>query len=549
MEGEPLNECQLRRLDTELDDYVGKLPLLREDPSIALAQVLHAFEDAICGLPPGDIRSEQAALNLLDGLHFAVLWCFKHCSVAKARPDLSFRSKLEGSAREILRAASQYSKAFDLMSMMWRKMGVGRTSDDGTVHISVDSRDAQLVLLAGRLTGRPMLPEAREDIKKARDSFSYDRFRSASGVRKVGKRAITYDVPSELFENVALQQRNVLKHCWELDETWDLGGYTVRHFRDFWIAVTALASIHACACSAIVKTRRRWESEISKYSGVDITVVQLILKDVTFDSTLYGEGKSKPDLFCQPFIPIADDLLVLSGWLVRLVNSEVALWHLLSIIRPNIHSVIRNKKERFWLSKLIPMIADLGLHASGPYKFEYGNQSSDLDLLAVDEVRRFAVAFQLKWLKPPEDVRDRDYNDRELRIGIDQAALALEWLQSAPAELSRRSGLDADALKTFNYNALVLSKNTLGTGGLPVGIPVVNEPLLQYTLGDPHRRNLETLYRISEERRYLPKEGTHFVWRDLSASFGGIHFVGEGFGTDLLRPWNPLTDLDVGGLN
>ncbi len=319
--------------------------------------------------------------------------------------------------------------------------------------------------------------------------------------------------------------------------------------------------IHTYACSAVgsnadvrdsvlrFKTRHRWESEISKYSGVDSTVVGLILRDFTFDPTLYGEGKSKPDLLCQPFIPITDDLLVLSSWLVRSVNSEETLWHLLSILRPNVHSVIRNNKEHFWLKELIPRMADFGLHASGPYKFEYGSQSTDLDLLVVDQARRFAVAFQLKWLKASEDVRDRDYNDRELKKGIEQAALALKWLRSAPAELGIRSGLGAGALNTFDYRALVLSKNTFGTGRLPAGLPLVNEPLLHYTLGDPHRRTLEALYRVAEERRYLPKPGVHFVWTDLTAGFGGIGFVGQGFGVNLLPPWDPLIDLDLAGLN
>ena len=560
MEREPLNERQLRQLDDDLDDGIAKLPLLREERSAALAQILYGFEDAICGLPSGDMRSQQAAINLLDGLHFAVLWCFKHCPVAETKADLSFKSKAESYAHEMLRSASQYSRAFDLMSMMWRKMGVGRR-DDGTVRVSIGHPDSQLVQIAGRLIGRTMLPEAREDIRRARESFSYDRFRSTSRVRKVGRRAITYEVPRELFDTFAVQQRSVLDHCWELEGTWNLGGYTVQQFRDFWVAVTALAWIHAYACSSIgsnaevrdsvlrVKTRHRWESEISKYSGLDTTVIGPILRDVTFDPTLYGEGKPKPDLLCQPFIPVGDDLLVLSGWLVRLVNSEAALWHLLSITRPDVHSVIRNNKERFWLRELIPKMAQWGLHATGPFRFEHCNQRSDLDLLVVDQARCFSVAFQLKWLKPPEDVRDREYNDRELRKGIEQAELALKWLRSAPSELSSSSGLSADVLKKFDYRALVLSKNTLGTGGLPVGIPVVNEQLLYYTLGNPHGRSLEALYRVAEERRYLPKLGVHFVWSDLDASFGGIHFIGEGFGAELLRHWDPLTDLDLGGLN
>jgi hypothetical protein len=561
MEGEPLSDSELRTLDGDLDSHVADQPLFREERSVALAHVLYSFEDAISALPAGEVRTEQAGVNLLDGLHFAVLWCFKYCPVSKIQPDLSFKARAAAAARAMLRAASQYSKVFDLMSIMRRNMGAGRRGEDGTIRVSIGEPEAQLVLLAGRLTGRTSLPEAREDIRKARDSFSEGRFRITAHIRKVSKHAIRYEVPTELFDAFALQQRSILRHSWDLDETWDLGGYTVRQFRDFWVAVTALAWIHSYACSASgsnaevrdsvlrVKTRHRWESEISKYSGLERTVTGTILNDVTFDPKLYGDGKPRPDLLCQPFIPIGADLLVVSSWLVRLINSEAALWHLLSIIRPDVHSVIRNKKERFWLSELIPNMTDYGLHASGPHKFTYCNQSGDLDLLAVDEARCFAVAFQLKWLKPPEDVRDRDNQDRELRRGIDQAALALKWLRSIPSNLAGRSGLSEETLRALDYSALVLSKNTLGTGYLPTGIAVINEPLVQYTLGTPHRRSLRDLYRVATERRYLPQPGVHFVWKDLTASFGGIQFVGEGFGADLMRHWDPLIDLDLSDLN
>lgn len=560
MRGEPLNESELRALDGDLDSRVAHQPLLREDRSVALAHVLYSFEDAISALPAGEVWTEQAGVNLLDGLHFAVLWCFKYCPVSEIRPDLSFKARAETAARATLRAACQYSKVFDLMSIMLRNIGAGWRGEDGTIRVSIGEPEAQLVLLAGRFTDRTSLPEAREDIRRARDSLSEDRFRIASRVRKVSRHAITYEVTTELFDSFALQQRSILRHSWDLDETWDLGGYTVRQFRDFWVAVTALAWIHSCACSASgsnaevrdsllrVKTRHRWASEISRYSGLDRTVTGTILHDVTFDPSLYGSGKPRPDLLCQPFIPIGTDLLVVSSWLVRLINSEAALWHLLSIIRPGVHSVIRNNKERFWLSELIPNMTDYGLHASGPHRFTYCNQGSDLDLLAVDEKRCFGVAFQLKWLKPPEDVRDRENQDRELRRGIDQAALALKWLRSTPADLAGRSGLSEETLRTLDYSALVLSKNTLGTGSLPTGIAVINEPLVQYTLGPPHRKSLRSLYRVAGERRYLPQPGVHFVWKDLTASFGGIQFVGEGFGADLIRHWDPLIDLDLSDL-
>lgn len=96
---------------------------------------------------------------------------------------------------------------------------------------------------------------------------------------------------------------------------------------------------------------------------------------------------------------------------------------------------------------------------------------------------------------------------------------------------------------------MVLSKNTLGSGCIhKPDIPIVNERLVHWILGDPHRRNLRTLWQVGEERRYLPKRGKHFRDEDIVAEFGGIRFLGEGLGMSLQDLWDPGEDIDLTGL-
>jgi hypothetical protein len=194
------------------------------------------------------------------------------------------------------------------------------------------------------------------------------------------------------------------------------------------------------------------------------------------------------------------------------------------------------------------MLEGYRLRAAGPIEFKHAGTQSDLDLIVVDTIGKFGVAFQLKWLKAPDNVRDREYDDRELRRGVDQASLALDWLRSGASGLSGCLGWNDKTLSTLEYGAMVLSKNTFGSASLGTDVPVVNEPLLHYVLGEPHKKSLRSLYRVASERRYLPKPDVHFVWKDEVATFGGIQFVGERVGAELLRRWDPSTDIDVSGL-
>src|SRR5260370_6780470 len=125
MEGKPLSDSELRTLDGDLDSHVADQPLHREDRSVALAHVLYSFEDAIAALPAGEVWTEQAGVNLLDGLHFPGLWCFKYCPVSQIQADLNFKAKAGGAAPARLRAGFHYAQVFALMSLMLPVIGPG----------------------------------------------------------------------------------------------------------------------------------------------------------------------------------------------------------------------------------------------------------------------------------------------------------------------------------------------------------------------------------------------------------------------------------------
>jgi hypothetical protein len=239
----------------------------------------------------------------------------------------------------------------------------------------------------------------------------------------------------------------------------------------------------------------------------------------------------------------------LSNWLVFLSNAERNIWELVSIKREHLHSVLRNQKEELWLRELFPLLKSYGLKVDGPVSFTHTGRTSDVDLLILDIGARFGLGCQLKWLTNPDPVSEVKYTDVELQKGLDQAAFTLEWLNSRPDELRQLTGLPAQELGKYEFKAMVLSKNTIGSGWVhKPDIPIINERLLHWILGAPHRKKLRSLWQIGEEHRFLPKRGKHFLDEDVPVEFGDVRFLGKGLGMTWQAPWDPVADIDLTGL-
>jgi hypothetical protein len=235
-----------------------------------------------------------------------------------------------------------------------------------------------------------------------------------------------------------------------------------------------------------------------------------------------------------------------SSYLVILSNCERNTWDLLSLLRPALHSDLRNRKESFWLGELKPWLAQLGLKVAGPIKHGDG----DTDLLILDPSNRFGVVWQMKWLTPPDRVRDVAYTEKELGVGISQATKSLSWIRSNARSAAHHLGVSLSQVRDAEIKPIVLSKNTIGSGWVnDASVPISNERLLKWVMAAPHHKSLRTWWQVCQGRRYLPRRPRHFRDIDMDATFGGIRFIGKGFGMEYANAWEPSTDIDLTGIH
>ncbi len=510
-------------------------------------------------LANGNVDDYLAARKLAqDGLHFAMLWVMRRCPSSETI-ELSLRDDAYAHCWPIFQGAMQYSRVWDFLTLLFRQRAVAVWESPDHLRVRYSDELASEFDVAGRLVSAPDPPSETERIEF--ESLAFEDLIPKLRPRSTGGGKVEYDLSPTVFEEMKAIHRNVLNHLWELDPSWNLGGYTLAEFREVWLALVTFAAAHQLACfrsgahgvglANVVPffKKDRWEKNIVRWSNVSRDAVNAILRDLTFRQDLYAPGRRQPDITCQPFFLLQHDLLALSGSLLVDSNAERNVWDLLSIIRPELHSALRNKKEEYWLRSLTGFLSERSLTCTSRIPVQLGPDKTDLDLLIVDRARHFALGCQLKWLTAPDRIRDVEYTDKDLLVGVDQAELSRRWLAIKPASLASRLRIPSQEFAETRFEVAVLSKNTIGSSVVyrrAPNIPVITERLMKWVLGEPYRATPEVLWNVADRRSYFPVSGVHYSDEDAEAEFAGVQFTAEGLGMTLRRPWRPEVDIKLG---
>ncbi len=555
-----LSITEIRALDRRIDAGIGAFPALKLPRPVMALHLLRFYEDFVrlYALKMAGEMNHYLTLRkkAQDAMSFAMPWVMKRCPQSEDT-DLSLRNDAYELCWPLFDGATEYSQVWDFLSLLFRGRAIGEWETSDKVCVRYTDPLASGFDVAGRLVTAPDPPGQANSVE--REAPALQALIPHLRPRSIGGGKVEYEFSPRIFEEIKLIQRALLNHLWELNEDWNCGGYTIHQFREVWLALVTFASAHQAAClrtgaegswglaSVVpVKRRDRWEKNIVRWSNVPRTAVSAILDDLTFADELYVSGRKQPDITYQPFFPLGQDLLALSGALVLDSNAERNLWDLLSIIRPALHSRLRNEKEGHWILELEKWLSALGLESFDRLPVELGRERTDLDLLILDRANGFALGCQLKWLTSPDRIRDVEHTDTELLVGVRQAELSRRWLAAKAGVLSERLGMAGRDLERIHFEVAVLSKNTLGSSSVyreAVDVPVITERLLKWVLGDPHHANLEALWNVANRRTYFPISRVHYSDETAKAEFAAVQFSSNELGMLLRCPWTPEADI------
>jgi hypothetical protein len=550
----PLTEQEIDEVDKAVDVAVPSMPLLSRRRDVALIHLLRFHESYMVGNASTANRGERenASNHATDGMNNAMQWIFQYCQAEPSSPNLTFDEQAYLEAEALHRAAIEYSKVWDLLSLMRRGHIQGSKEDDKTIRLTFSSNLNRELSMANMFIAAPYGPVLSEPL--VTPEVNQDILNSVR-IQQIDPQ-LNYQVTDALFSRLSERVQRMTAEPWEMDPEWDLGGYTIAQLRKLRVTMDTLCVIHGQVSRAlggpvtilksIIKYHPRsiWERILTRRSRLPQKVVSTILTDLIYDTALYGPKKKQPHITYHPIFPFGSNVLAASNWLIHVSNVERNVWDMVSIKRPQLHSRLRNLKEESWIKELQQKTQSLGLKSYPTIKFEFNGQRSDLDVLILDPASCFGLVVQLKWLIQPGRISGVFYNDNEIKKGIKQAQLSFEWVQSNPTQLSQRVGLSEEELARYEFRPIVLCKSTLTSGFLrEPGIPVINERLFDWVLAEPHHRDLRSLWHVGEELAYLPRYCKHFESFDATVKFAGITFKLDEVAFAPREPWLPDKDI------
>lgn len=240
---------ELAYIDQKIDSSVVSSDILSQPRDGALIHLLRYFEDYVrlYARKYIDPFSYQVALkNGQTGMHFAVQWIFKHCPLPMGGLAHKTSNQIYRQAHDLHEKAMDYSRVWDLLTMVWRERATAEREADGTIIVRYANQLATDGEVADRFIGTSDNPNIGLDsLDPGIDQ--HDFLRKIVTKKDEGGKT-NYLVPAPVFERVVIAFRRYVSQLSELDGSSALGGYTLSQFKEFWTSLLALCWIQFWAC-------------------------------------------------------------------------------------------------------------------------------------------------------------------------------------------------------------------------------------------------------------------------------------------------------------
>jgi hypothetical protein len=551
----PLNHDELCELDQRIDSLVPSFPLLRTNRRAACRAILTELDALVQSYASDDdlamrMLKYRGAYNAVD---HALRWIFARCPEQSAFvPD-----DLPSAALELLSFGKEYHYINVQMSLAFRGRNAIESLGRNQFRITSANSENQRLETARHLMAAAEFPDTSADAANLPLEVA-DSLQKEIRIIKIVGNQLLYSIPMETYQTAFEVMEGRRLYRFSMNPEWDLGGYSFGELGQVWNTLKVLEALHQIALQKLprqqdrrrlnlkVKSRKAWIDEISMYSHLDASVTRRVFNDLIYNPALHRPGHKKGHVMYQPFIELRTDEIAQSNALVMMTIVEKCSWILTELLRPKIHSKLKNEKERYWIEQEFTRYASDRVALYPHLSFTYESKPGDIDLLLHDTTENFILIAQLKWTTALDNVAGVASDDTQYANGVSQARRALSWAEENRRDLGRRIGISELDIASTTFRPIVIAKESLPSGTFHNSdVPVINEALFRWIMMEPHRATLRQLWELARKADFLPKETIHFerhdpeplVWGDLEFILEDISYLPGP------RRWNPETDI------
>ena len=265
--------------------------------------------------------------------------------------------------------------------------------------------------------------------------------------------------------------------------------------------------------SLVMMQRDELMSRLSRYTDLDLAVVQAIVEELTFG----GRGISNPDIALQPLVPMGPCHY---GWAPHLLLSSAFERNLLALLNrvPEsnaVYSRLSHNRETLMQQSFRTELADAGLRFwSG--KVPGWGTAADVDLAIIDEQGACCLLLELKAFLAPADPREVLDKAEAVEKGVRQVETRRRAVCDNRQALNSILKID----DTFTVQLAVASESSAGCGGMAElgDVPVLRSSHLIERIKS--ERDLRRVCKWISERRFLPMEEQDYRRLPFSVSIG-----------------------------
>jgi len=549
-----LNENKkIREIESEIDNYYKKFPLLKEKESEAIWYLLVAHDYMLrdyiyqTGDESGDLN-----IKFKNGLMHSLKWVTDDCySGSFSVPKIRVGKNKYKKAKKLFDLACDYDTVFAAFTSWSRDRATAELIDNKTIdfemsdkHISYDLLDRLLFMGRTEVINTSNSSEFQHIINRIK--------------RSIDVKALEY-IEYKVSKRDALTLSNELyikgKNRFILPDSWGGFGIKVDGLRKIFAAIRAISVVHvfchfhvledkkivngARSSMIMVKTKNEWISLIKKYTDFKITRIERI-----FDFLIYDKEYKKRDISLQPFIYLDNEYIALSPMLIQSNYFERNFIQLLAKIEEysDEYNATTEMFEEDMTKELEDFCQSHNLLICKNVNFK--DSLPDLDIGIYDKETKSFFIGELKWTIPaadPDEVINKNKNIE--RKGISQAMQLLEYARQNKNDFWEKCFSNCGIPEDISYSAGIICKGYVGSD-YEIDLDFAKEKMeiVDKNIADSKIRTLETEINIIEinlfkkhldkydsllktiewirNESFLPEPGVDFETISREAQFG-----------------------------
>ena len=505
---------KLRKIEEEIDNYYKSNPLLKLSFATAAWSLLACAEDETVKAQVGGDSIQHAAIisdNLVNDLKAPMCWLYRTCKPGGQVP-CAYDNKVYRASRDLFKLGWEY-RWFVLAYTLAGCRQFGLESQGSTIEPTADFFTG----IEYEAYDRLIQPH------KSRESLplvNFDNFprEAIEHSLKVKVNRFSYKLNPKIVSDTMTVLGPLFDRRFLLPSEWQFSRYSLGDFRRVFEAISAMAYIRSIArtmaenqgCingyadSIYVPTCGELLRRVVRYSGVSDAKVQSIFDDLTYGN----RGIKHPDPALQPLIKLNSKHYAIMPSLWLFLSPERNLTVLLNRFQDEqrIYSELINQKEALMRQCIITDLSNKN------FEPVYGKvpklpdiDLGDIDLAIINHSEKACLLLELKWFIEPAEAREILERAEEIEKGISQVLKFKQAFADNHKPLLEKLNIDS----SYRLEGAVVSENWIGYVDIQSPkIPVIRADHLIAKLKTTG--SLQSTMAWLTDRRYLPKEGTHF---------------------------------------